>query len=174
MMRGKTQSGPYSAEPIYWMKLRNTTLPSERLDPGGNAKAIFRRWNPQTLQYEDVLSQRPHHGEVDVWDWGEMNFLLPGEIFQARLNTSSATYEIIGSQGLKRKARVGPGVTILPDLSGVARLFVAGAVTNPLQTVTAYHDWIKNGDPVEDEADMILWYFRDENHWSITNAKCPE
>lgn len=84
--RTVTRQPPYQAEPLYWMKLSNANDAAERLNPGGSALAIFRRWNVGTEEWVDITENpETHYGRVRVYDPAYLNFILPNEIFLARL-----------------------------------------------------------------------------------------
>lgn len=169
-----TRQPPYQAEPMHWMKLSDANNAAARLDPGGSALAIFRRWDITSGQYVDITENpESHYGRMRVYDPAQLNFLLPNEIFQARLNVGSGRYEVVGSCGLWRKAKVKSGVTITAGGSGQVSIWVSAAEASPAQYVTAYLNWMdtSTGDLTAGTEVRIEW-LRDESRWIITNADC--
>ena len=55
--------------------------------------------------------------------------------------------------------------------SGGVDVWFAGAVTSPLQTLTAYFDWMA-ADTATKDAEALIRYFRDEGKWTIINLEC--
>lgn len=158
------------SEPFYWMKLTNYETPSERLNPGGSAKARFMRWDFQSSAYVASSSSASHHGEVTVYDPHKLNFLIPNEIFLARL-TSHGRYEIVGSHGLRRKVKITQSGGIAAAASGTASVYSNGAVTSPLQSITVHFNWMDAGTAAEN-AEAIAQYYRDEDKWTIDELDC--
>lgn len=171
--RTVTRQPPYQAEPLYWMKLSNANDSAERLNPGGSALAILRRWNVGTEEWVDITENpETHYGRVRVYDPGFLNFILPNEIFLARLVVGAGRFEVVGSHGLRRKVKI-QAATIAAGGSGTVRVWVNGAVTSPTQDLTAYYTWMDaGGSDLTSGMEALVEYFRDEQKWVITNAEC--
>lgn len=69
---------------------------------------------------------------------------------------------------LMRKARASS--TITDGGSGTAEIWQSGAASGT--TVTVYYDWMTGGGDIASGTDLLIYYFADEQHWSVIAAEC--
>ena len=67
-----------------------------------------------------------------------------------------------------RKARASS--TIYDGGSGSAEIWQAGAASGV--TVTVHYDWMTGGGDIASGTDLLIYYFADEQHWSVIAAEC--
>jgi hypothetical protein len=169
--RNRVQIPPHNGQPFYWVRLKNYNTPSQRLDPGGFANAIFRRWSVAGMTWVDTVNPASHHGEFQIFDPENRNFVLPNEIVQVTLNVAAARYEILGSWGLRRKVQITQSGGIDRGFGGTALVWVNGAVTSPAQEITVWVDWMYQ-DAVSEDDEGLAQYYPDQSKWILENSEC--
>lgn len=101
-----------------------------------------------------------------------VNFGLVGEIFQAVRRLNTGRIEVIGSKGLRRKAKA--NAKIEPDETGEVTIWTKGASTGVV--VEASYDWMTQGDIQAGHELVIDWFVEertDNPGWVITQWECP-
>tara|TARA_R100000808_G_scaffold24931_1_gene59477 strand:- start:6168 stop:6701 length:534 start_codon:yes stop_codon:yes gene_type:complete len=145
---------------------------STKLDPGESCLADTVTWTETASPTNDDVWTADSTNQVTIYDPHHLNFLLPTEQVEVRFSQARHRYEVVGSQGLRRKGKIKTGVTISPGGSGEVLVWVQGAATNPNVYITVQHSWIDNNYTLNAGVEVIFEYFRDEDEWHFTDFHC--
>jgi hypothetical protein len=139
----------------YRVKLLST------LSPGGYTSAKVVVWDNVASVWQFITSQQ----YVTVYDPDYCNFGLASEYFHVAYTDDAGRYEIVGSKGLSRKAKVTEAGGIAVEGSGAVTVVVNDALSTV--TRTAWLNWDHNDTIARLGDEVWIEYVRDEDKWII-------